>query len=65
MIGALKFVVNCEFFMLENNFQGTCFAHAFSKACQYGIVKEKVYKNLKYVSITSAQADLQKCITWF
>jgi len=55
MIGALKFVVNCEFFMLENNFQGTCFGHAFSKACQYGIVKEKVYKNLKYVSITSAR----------
>jgi hypothetical protein len=29
-----------------------------SKACQYGIAKEKNCKNLKYVSIKSAQIDL-------
>jgi len=42
MIGALKFVVNCESFGLEENFHGTCFGHVFSKACQYGIAEEKV-----------------------
>jgi hypothetical protein len=64
MIGVLKSIVNCESLGLEENFQGTYFGHAFSKACQYGIAKEKVYKNLKYVYIKSTQANLQKCITW-
>jgi hypothetical protein len=39
MIGVLKYVVNYESFGLEENFQGTCFGHAFSKACQYGVEK--------------------------
>jgi hypothetical protein len=64
MSGALKFVVNCESFGIEESFQGTCFRHVFSKACQYGTTKEKVYRNLKYVSVKFAQANLQKCITW-
>ncbi len=62
MTSALKYVVNCEFLRLEESFQGTCFGHAFSKACQNGIVEEKVYKKLKYVSIKSTQANLQTCI---
>jgi hypothetical protein len=33
MTTALKVVVNCESFGLEESFQGTCFGHAFSKAC--------------------------------
>jgi predicted HicB family RNase H-like nuclease len=45
---------------LEESFWGTCFGHAFSKACQYGITKEKNCKNLKYVSIKFAQAYLHK-----
>ncbi len=64
MISVLKFVVNCELFGLEKSFQGTCFGHAFSKACQYGITKEKIYRNLKYVCIKSTQAKLKKCIIW-
>ncbi len=51
MIRALKFVVDCEVFGTKGSFQGTCFGHAFSKACQYGIVKEQVCKNLKHISI--------------
>ncbi len=54
MISALKCFINCELFALKKNFQGTCFGHAFSKAFQYGITDEKVYKNLKYVYIKSA-----------
>jgi hypothetical protein len=30
----LKFVVKCEFFGLDESFQGACFVHVFSKACQ-------------------------------
>ncbi len=58
MTGALKFVVNCEAFGLEENFQGTCFGHVFSNACQYNIEEEKVCRNLTYVSIKSTQIDL-------
>ncbi len=61
---ALKLVISCEYFSLKENFQGTCFGHVFSKAYKYGIVKEKVYNNLKYVFIKSIQVNLQKCVTW-
>jgi len=47
MITTLKFVVNCEVFGVEESFQGTCFGHAFSKACQYGIAKEIFLKKLE------------------
>jgi len=47
---------------LEESFQGICFGHAFSKACQYTIIEEKVNKKLQYVPIKVAQGDLQKCI---
>jgi hypothetical protein len=51
MTYALKSIVSCESLGLEESFQGTCFGHAFEKACQYGTTKEKVCKNLKYVSV--------------
>jgi len=31
----LKSIASCESFSLEKSLQGTCFKHAFSKACQY------------------------------
>jgi len=37
MTTALKAIVNYESFGLEESFKGTCFGHAFSKACHYGI----------------------------
>jgi len=49
----LIFVVNCEVLGMEESFQGTCFGHALSKACQYGIVEEFFSKNLKHISIKS------------
>jgi len=36
----LKFVVKCEVFGLNESFQGSCFGHIFSKACQYAIEKK-------------------------
>jgi hypothetical protein len=53
-----KFVVNYELLGLEENFQGTCFGHAFSQAYQYGTTYEKVCKNFRYVSIKFSQFDL-------
>jgi hypothetical protein len=44
---------------LEENFQGTCFSHAFLKTCQYAKTNEKVCKRLKYVSIKVAQKDCE------
>ncbi len=61
---ALKFVVKYEVLGLDENFQGSCFGHVFAKACQYANINEKVCRNLKFVSIKSAQSDLKKCITW-
>jgi hypothetical protein len=47
MTTILKFVVDCEVLGMEDSFQGTCFGHAFSKACQYGTIEKKDCKNLK------------------
>ncbi len=61
---ALKLIVSCDMLGLEENFPGTCFGHAFSKACQYATIEEKICKNLRYVLIKSAQRNLQKKMTW-
>ncbi len=55
--------MNCEILGMEESFQGTCFGHAFSKACQYETIEKKVYKNLKHISVKLVESDLQKCIT--
>jgi hypothetical protein len=46
MIVALKSIVSCDVLGLEIFFEGTCFGHAFSKACQYATTNEKVCKDL-------------------
>jgi hypothetical protein len=46
------------------HFQGACIRHAFSKACQYATIEEKVCKDLQHVLIKFVQGNLQKCITW-
>ncbi len=48
---ALKSILKCEVLGLDVSFKGACFGHAFSKACQYVIINEKVCKNFKFVSI--------------
>jgi hypothetical protein len=60
----LKYVVKCEVCGLDESFQGSCFGHIFSKACQYVITDKNICNNLKFVLIKFAQSDLQKCITW-
>jgi hypothetical protein len=51
MIDVLTIFLSCDILGLEENYQGTCFGHAFSKACQYATMDEKVYKNLTYIFI--------------
>jgi hypothetical protein len=51
---ALKSVVKCEVFGLDECLQGSCFGHAFSKACQYATTDEKLCKNLKFALIKFA-----------
>jgi hypothetical protein len=41
LTNVLNFVVKCENFGLEESFQGTCFGHIFSKACQYATIDER------------------------
>ncbi len=49
MTTTLKSIVSYDVLSLEKQIQGTCFGHAFSKACQYVTTNEKVCKGLKYV----------------
>jgi hypothetical protein len=63
MINAFKFVVCCEILGLEESFEGYCFGHVFFKDYQYAMTQDKMCKNLKEISITFAQSNLQKCIT--
>jgi len=58
MIIVLKSVVNCESLGVIENFQGTCFGHAFSKTCQHLTFDQKMCKGFKYVSIKFIQVDL-------
>jgi hypothetical protein len=39
---ALKSIVSCDMSGLEESFKGSCFGHAFFKACQYVTTEEKV-----------------------
>jgi len=57
---ALKYVLKCKVFGLDDSFQGTCFGHVFSRTCQYATTNKKVCKNLKF-----AYSNLYKCITCF
>jgi len=41
---ALKSIVSCDMLGLEESFKGSCFGHAFFKACQYVTTTEKVYR---------------------
>ena len=64
MTAPLKSVVGCDSLDLLVPFEGFCFGHTLSKACQYATADEKVSKNLSPISIKTAQATIQACITW-
>jgi hypothetical protein len=51
MTSTLNVIISCDILGLEESYQSICFGHAFSKACQYATINEKVCKNYTYVSI--------------
>jgi hypothetical protein len=55
MTTSLKSIVSYDMLGLEESFQDICFGHAFSKACQYVTIEEKVCKHLQYVSIKATK----------
>ncbi len=50
MTVVLKFVVKCEVLSIDESFQGACFGHAFSKACQYDTIDKNICRNFKFIS---------------
>jgi len=59
-----KAIVRGDILDLAENYWGTCFGHAFSKAYQYVTIDENIYKDLTYVYIKTMQRNMQKCKTW-
>jgi hypothetical protein len=47
----LKFVMDCELFGLEDNFQNICFGHAFFKIMLMWENTKNIFIKFKYVSI--------------
>jgi hypothetical protein len=48
---ALRSIMSCDILRLEESFNGSCLKHVFSKACQYGIVEDKVYKDMGFMQL--------------
>lgn len=63
MAGALRSIVSCSPLELTFVFEGTCFGHVMSKACQYATNDAKVCICLREVSVKEAHVVLQ-IITW-
>jgi hypothetical protein len=64
MTNALKQIIICEKLAMYAPFEGVCFGHALSKACQYAISDEKVNSNLQPMNIKTTQSSIQSCTTW-
>jgi len=58
MTYALKSIISYETLGLQESFNGICFGHVFSKACQYAVTDEKMCRNIRYISIKAIQANL-------
>jgi len=52
MTSAPRFIMSCDVLRLEEIFNGSCFREYFSKACQYGTIEEKVYKDMGFVQLS-------------
>jgi hypothetical protein len=58
MIATLKYIRSCDILSLTKKIQGSCFGHAFFKACQYASPNKEVCKGLKYVFVKTTQFDI-------
>jgi len=50
MVATMHFVINYEPLKILRVYEGTCFGHVMSKACQYATNDDKIYVGLRNVS---------------
>jgi hypothetical protein len=54
MASALCSIIDCQHLRLLKVYEGTCFGHVMSKACQYATNDDKVSKGLVQVNVKDA-----------
>jgi hypothetical protein len=64
MVVAMHSIIDYEPLKILRVYEGTCFGHVMSKACQYATNDNKISIGLRNVSVKEAQSGLQKTITW-
>ncbi len=64
MATTLCSIVDYRPLKLQRVYEGTCFGHIMSKACQYATNDEKVTIGLKQINVKATQGNLQKIIMW-
>ncbi len=64
MTNAVKSIVSCNDLGIPKSLEGVYFGLAFSKACRYTIVDEKLSSSLQPVSIKVVQSTIQASIMW-
>ncbi len=60
---ALKLVIPYEALSLQTPFDGPYFEHVMSKAIQYAMNDDNIFKDLDLINMKSTQASLQASIT--
>jgi hypothetical protein len=50
-------IIDCELLNLPQVYEGICFGHVLSKACQYSMNDDKVSMELRQVSLKDAQTS--------
>jgi hypothetical protein len=64
LTNVLKHIVTCEELGMHAPFEGVCFGHALSKACQYATSNDKVSYGLQPMNIKTTRSLIQSCIIW-
>jgi len=60
---SLHSIVYCQPLKLQQIYEGSCFDHVMSNACQYATNDDK-FLGLKLLNVENVQINLQKLITW-
>ncbi len=60
----LHSIIDCGPLNILKAYEGRCFGHVMSKACQYVTNDEKVFVWLINISVKKTQSGLQKNISW-
>jgi hypothetical protein len=63
MATTLHSIIDCEPMKFFRVYEGTCFGHVMSSACEYVTNDDKVFVGLEHVSVKDAQTSLLKTIT--